>query len=235
MKIAIMQPYFLPYIGYIQLINAVDKFVIYDDVNFIKGGWINRNNLLVNNQKYLFTIPLSDSSSFKKIDEIHININLYSKWHKKILRSIEQSYKKAPFFDDVYCLLENILEVEGEGNISEFIYKSLVLICKYIGIDTQIIKSSRKYDNTELDREDRIFDICKKEECNVYINPIGGIELYGKEHFSTEGIKLEFLQSRYCEYSQFNNEFIPWLSIIDVMMFNDKENIKKILEEFDLV
>ncbi|SEJ29088.1 WbqC-like protein family protein [Myroides marinus] len=235
MKIAIMQPYFLPYIGYIQLINAVDKFVIYDDVNYIKGGWINRNNLLLNNQKFLFTVPLEGSSAFKKIDEIVINKRLYDKWCKKLLISIEQSYKKAPYFSEVFLLLKKIVEIEETISISEYNYNSIILICKFLNIKTEIIKSSRIYDNIDLSRESRIYDICSKENSKSYVNPIGGMELYNKESFLKEGIKLNFLKTNEIVYKQFENEFVPWLSIIDVMMFNDVKEIKDMLEQYELV
>lgn len=93
MKIAIMQPYIFPYIGYFQLINAVDKFIIYDDVNYIKQGWINRNKILLNNEDYLFTFPLKNASSYKKINEIELSENLYSKWKIKFFKTLEV-YKK---------------------------------------------------------------------------------------------------------------------------------------------
>lgn len=105
MKIAVMQPYLFPYIGYFQLLNAVDMFVVFDDVNFIKKGWINRNNILVNRQKYLFTVPLKDASQNKLIKEVQIADD---GWQEKFLKTVAQSYKKAEFFDEAFALIEKL-------------------------------------------------------------------------------------------------------------------------------
>ena len=180
MKLAIMQPYIFPYIGYFQLIKAVDKFVIYDDVNFINRGWINRNRILVNGKDSLFTIPLKEASQNKLINEIEVNWD--DAWKSKWLKTLEQSYKKAPCFQQVRPILEQTLEQE-KTIFSEIIVENLKLINAYLGITTEIISSSSIYQNTELKAQTRIVDICLQEKANHYINPIGGIELYQKEVF----------------------------------------------------
>ncbi|SMC40696.1 WbqC family protein [Moheibacter sediminis] len=233
MKIAIMQPYFMPYIGYFQLINAVDKFIIYDDVNYIKQGWINRNNILLNNKSHLFSVPLKDASSFKKINEIEINEILFPKWKDKFFKTLEV-YKKAPFYESVRCILEKIL-ISDQGKISDLIYYSLVEITKYIGIQTIIEKSSYIYKNSELQRAERLIDICKTEKANIYINPLGGQELYDKKYFSDYDIELYFIKTKAIQYPQFGDNFVPWLSIIDVMMFNTPEQINEMLNRFELI
>ena len=87
MKLAIMQPYIFPYLGYFQLLNSVDHFVFYDDVNFIKGGWVNRNQLLINNQNKFFTVPLKKIISFTPINEVEIHKKLYPNWRSKFYNS----------------------------------------------------------------------------------------------------------------------------------------------------
>lgn len=228
-----MQPYFMPYIGYFQLIRAVDKFIIYDDVNYIKQGWINRNNILLNNKSHLFSLPLKDASSFKKINEIEINEILFSKWKNKFFKTIE-AYKKAPFYESIKHILEEIMTFE-QGKISDLIYRSLVEISKYIGIQTIIEKSSSIYENSELPRAERLIDICKKEKANTYINPLGGQELYDKKYFSDYNIDLFFIKTNKVEYVQFSETFVPWLSIIDVMMFNSPDEINKMLNLYELI
>jgi len=109
-----MQPYFFPYIGYFQLVAAVNKFVIYDDVNFIKRGWINRNNVLINKKSNLFTVPLIKASQNTLINDTKINLKFYNIWKVKFLRSLEQSYKKAPYFTEVYNLIKNVLVLKTE-------------------------------------------------------------------------------------------------------------------------
>ena len=234
MKLAIMQPYLFPYIGYFQLINAVDKFVIYDDVNFIKQGWINRNNILINNSAHLFTVPLSNQSSFSKINSVMINEKLYSPWVKKFIKSVELSYNKAPFFNEIFPLLHTFFLSE-ENYISNMASKSLKLISDYIGITTSFEYSSVEYANKYLNSQERVLDICKQEKATQYINPIGGIEIYTKELFENAGIELNFIKTNFIEYKQFKNEFIPGLSIIDVLMFNSKEKTKEMLVHFKLI
>lgn len=231
-KVAIMQPYFMPYIGYFQLINAVDEFIILDDVNYINKGWINRNNILVANKPYLFTVPLKDASQNKLIYEIELLQD--GKWQKKLLKTIEQAYKKAPFYAEVFLLFESILN-STEKNLSKFIYNSLQIICKYLTINTLIIESSNIFENKyQLKAEDRIIDICLQKNAEQYINPIGGTELYDKTHFEKNNIQLNFLKTNSISYSQFSNEFIPYLSILDALMFVEKQELKAILNQYQL-
>ncbi|MDI9874171.1 WbqC family protein [Flectobacillus rivi] len=232
MKLAIMQPYIFPYIGYFQLIKAVDKFVIYDDVNFINRGWINRNRILVNGKDSLFTIPLKEASQNKLINEIEVNWD--DAWKSKWLKTLEQSYKKAPYFQQVRPIIEQTLEQE-KTIFSEIIVENLKLINVYLGITTEIISSSSIYQNTELKAQTRIVDICLQEKANHYINPIGGIELYQREVFEKQGMQLNFIKSKPVQYPQLKNDFVPWLSIIDVLMFNSVEQIQTFLDSYELV
>ena len=226
MKIAVMQPYFFPYIGYWQLINSVDIFIIYDDVNFIKRGYINRNNILINNVKHLFTLALIKSSQNKKINEILIGEN-----NKKILRTIEQSYLKAPFFHDIFPIIEDIFS-NKEKDLSKFLGNSLQIFSKYLDINTKFEYSSMIMNDKSLQAQDRLIEISKILNATDYINAIGGEQLYDKNAFSDAGINLSFIQTELINYKQFNNKFIPNLSIIDVMMFNRKEDIKEMLKNY---
>ena len=232
MKLAVMQPYIFPYIGYFQLIKAVDKFVLYDDVNFINRGWINRNRILVNGTDSMFTIPLKDASQNKLINEIDVNWD--DNWKSKFLKTIEQSYKKAPFYENVLPIIKKTIDVQ-EVQFSKIIENNLRLICDYLDIRTEIISSSTIYQNTDKKAQERILDICLQEKANHYINPIGGLELYGKELFAKENRQMNFIKSLPVEYKQFKNEFVPWLSIIDVMMFNSTEEINKFLDNYELI
>ncbi|MBN2693426.1 WbqC family protein [bacterium] len=234
MKVAIMQPYFFPYIGYFQLINSVDKFVIYDDVSFIKGGWINRNNILINNNKQLFTIPLSNISSFNTIKNTTIDKKNYPIWLKKFEKTIYSSYKKAPYYEKIESLIFDVLKTQVES-ISDLNRDLLIKISEYLNIKTEFVNHSEVYNNSSKKGEERIIDICLQESAKTYINPIGGIELYSKDNFNKNGLELKFLKSKNIEYKQFNNEFIPWLSIIDVLMFNSIEDIQKMLNEYEFI
>lgn len=224
-----MQPYFMPYLGYWQLIKAVDKFVIYDDVNFIKGGWINRNNILLNNQRFLINLLLSGASSNKLINEIKVQGN-----QTKLIKTIESAYKKAPMFDTVFPLFLQIMSF-CNNNLAKFIGNSLIEVTNYLMIETEFIYSSDIEKDNSLRAQDKILHICNLLGAKQYINAIGGQELYDKESFDSQGLKLNFIKSELPPYKQFNNEFIPGLSIIDVMMFNSVEEINGMLDKYELI
>ncbi|QJW90727.1 WbqC family protein [Spirosoma taeanense] len=232
MTLAIMQPYFLPYIGYMQLMNAVDTFVLYDDVAFINRGWINRNKLLINGQEYLFTVPLKDASQNKRINEVHLADD--PKWRGKLLKTIEQGYLKAPYYGTVMPLTEKIINFATDS-IADLVHNSLVELNGYLGIGTKLIPSSAIYNNTHLKAQERILNICQQEHAARYINPIGGLDLYDKPTFAQAGMELKFIQAKRVEYPQFRNEFIPWLSILDALMFNDVATVQAMLNEYELV
>jgi hypothetical protein len=232
MKIAIMQPYFFPYIGYFQLINAVDKFVIYDDVNYINKGWINRNNIIVNGKAHLFTIPLKEASQNKLIKEIYLSEE--SKWRVNFLKTIDQNYKKAPFFETVFPFIEEIINCNC-NKIAELIVYSLKTLMAYLKIKTELVTSSSIYNVADFKGQERILAICKKENSKIYINPIGGQDIYSKELFDSEGVKLNFLKTSPITYTQYKNEFVPWLSMIDVLMFNSPDQIHSYLNNYQLI
>ena len=231
MKIGIMQPYFFPYIGYWQLINAVDKYVIYDDVNYIKGGWINRNRILINDKPSFINLKMNGSSPNKLIKEIHVsNDNL---WKNKLLKSIELSYRKAPFFEMSFPIIEEIIN-HDEVNLSLYLENLIKRIAEYLEMNTEFVLSSNIEKDNSLKGQDKVIEICKSLGAKVYYNAIGGVELYSAENFNSYGIELKFLRTEYIEYKQFKNDFSPYLSIIDVMMFNSKEEIMNILDMYSL-
>ncbi len=233
MRIGIMQPYFLSYLGYFQLITACDKFVIYDNIKFTKNSWIRRNRMLLNNKDEMFSIPLKSDSDFLNIDQRFI-IDNFEKEKIRILGQIKSSYRKAPFFNEVYPLIEEIFNY-NETNIFYFVLNSIVKVNAYLLIDTPIIISSKIDMDHNLKGELRVIEIVKKLEGDTYINPIGGMKLYNREDFKANGIELLYHRMKPITYTQYDNPFIPSLSIMDVMMFNDKPAIKSFLSEFDLI
>lgn len=228
MKVGIMQPYFMPYIGYWQLIKAVNKYVVYDDVNYIKGGWINRNNIILDREPKRFTIILKGASPNKKINEIEIGDDF-----GKFLKSIKLNYSKAPFFHDVMPMLESICSFKDK-QLGLFIYNSIKEICSYLGITTEILLSSKLEKNNSLAGKDKVLDICHRLDATEYYNAIGGKELYNKEEFASHGIRLSFLRTEFTAYPQFSTSFIKGLSIIDLLMFNSIEDMHKHLDNFIL-
>jgi len=234
MKLAIMQPYLFPYIGYFQLIQAADVFVLYDDVNFRKQSWLNRNRILLNGKEHLFTIPCKGISSYKRINEVQLDND--KKPFVKFKKLIEQAYRKAPNYINTKELIDKILD-KNPTTISELGKNSIMEICEFLDIKTTILTSSEDFsDSAELHKEHRIIDICKKMEATEYINAQGGQELYSKSDFLKHQIELNFLiPNSNRAYNQINSsEFIPWLSIIDVLMHNEKDKVIELTNSFQL-
>lgn len=223
-----MQPYLFPYIGYFQLMSAVDVFAIYDNIQFSKKGWINRNRILVNGTGSYITFSLKKGSDYLDIKDRYLSDD-WDFERKKILNKIKESYRTAPYFSSVFQIIEKIIMYE-EKNLFQFILNSLKLINKYLDISTPLITSSSVAFDHELKSKKKVIALCKALKANVYINPIGGVDLYDKEEFSKEGVSLYFLKANNITYPQFKNEFVPFLSIIDVMMFNSTEEIQHYLQ-----
>lgn len=253
MKLGIMQPYFFPYIGYFQLIKNVDEFILYDDVSFIKKGWVNRNNVLINGNPFLLNVPLKGKSSFKKINEIELLED--PAWRKKMLRDLQVNYKQAKYFNDVYPILEKVINYPT-AKLSELNFQSIKCVSDYLGLPTKIVTGDSGFADIEhklkseildetifpdtklthwIRKTVRIIEICRKKNAQAYFNPIGGLGLYSKEEFLLNKIDLKFIKSRSIVYKQFNHEFVPNLSIIDVLMFNSVDEVNLLLDEFDLL
>lgn len=233
MKLAIMQPYFFPYIGYFQLINAVDEFIIYDNIKFTKEGWINRNRILVNERDSYVTIPLKKDSDYLDVRDRFL-ADRWSTEKIKMLNRINESYRKAPQFDFVYPVIKKCIFFE-DFNLFKFIFNSLKIVKEYLEIQTPFLISSTIPIEKELKAEKKVIALCKIINADTYVNPIGGTQLYNKNDFKNEGINLHFLKTNDFSYKQFNDNFITFLSIIDVMMFNSKEEIKKMLGMYILI
>lgn len=228
-----MQPYVFPYIGYFQLINSVDTFIFYDDVHFIKRGWVNRNKIYLNNNDFLISFPCLKASQNKFIKDIEIDIN--SKDYSKILNLISQAYKKAPFYEDVFPLINSVFESNSKS-ISDFASISIKIISEYLGLETIFLYSSISFqESTGQDKADRLIDITKKLNSDHYINAIGGNKIYSKEYFKSKEISLNFIEGYSEPYQQYDGDFIPNLSIIDVVMFNEPTKVREMLNKYKLI
>jgi hypothetical protein len=235
MKIAIMQPYLFPYIGYFQLINCADVFVIHDNVQYIKGGWINRNRVLINDKAAMTTFPIKKDSTFQHINKRYFVPELNHQVKSKFLKKINFSYHRAPHYLECLALIDEILSNENL-NVADFVEFSLRKICTYLEIDTPILLESEMELPGGLKAEEKIIHVCKNLKGDCYVNAIGGMSLYSASHFTESGITLKFIKTNESlKYKQFNEPFIPGLSILDVMMFNSKAEIKNLLEEYDLI
>ncbi len=223
MKLAIMQPYFLPYLGYFQLIAAVDQFVFLDDVNFINRGWINRNQIALGGSKHLFTIPLVGASQNRAIREIAVEPD--EKWRRKLLRTMEQAYRRAPYYEQIMPGVNSLLQTRNI-TIGELAKASIRWVCDLLGVTTTIVDSSGVFENSHLKGAERIRDICLRAEAAEYVNPPGGRELYEPTYFAARNIQLSFLEPHLPEYRQSGTEFLPGLSIVDILMNNSVEVVQ---------
>lgn len=256
MKLAGMQSYFLPYIGYFQLIEAVDKFILSSNLNYSSHGWINRNRLLIKNQSiFTITAPIKGGGSNVPINSVKIDVN--SNWKKKLLRTIYTNYNGAKYFNEVYPFLEEMFSIDFEY-LFQLNNHLITNICNYIHIETIIEEdNSSKYFELErklleigennysefeymnktrpLKKTARILEICKIENATTFINAIGGQKLYSSEEFSKYGIDLKFIRTEEFDYLQFSNDFVPNLSIIDVLMHNGSIGTNNLLQKYSFV
>lgn len=232
MKVAIMQPYVFPYIGYFQLVAAVDAFIVYDNIKYTKKGWINRNRYLLNGEPATFSLPLR-----KDADELDIrDRQLAADFNRgKLAGQLREAYRKAPCFADTLPLVEDVVGYP-EDNLFVFLHHGLAATCRHLGITTPIMVSSGIDVDHSLRSQDRVIALARAVGATEYINPIGGLELYSKEEFARHGLSLGFLRSRPIEYPQFGRDFVPWLSIVDVLMFNGAGTTREaLLPQFDVV
>ncbi len=227
-----MQPYFLPYIGYWQLISAVEKIVIYDNIKYTKKGWINRNRFLQNDKESIFSVPLKKDSDYLNIAERRIADNFK---RNDLTNQLREAYRKAPYFKSFMPILADIINYKTD-NLFEYILNSIKEITKIFEIKTEIIiSSSVNCDHTKKSKE-KVQEICAAINAKIYINAIGGIDLYSKQNFETNKLKLLFLKTKIVPYKQNAQTFIPNLSIVDLFMFLPLQEIKnQHIPSFELI
>ena len=232
MKLGIMQPYFLPYIGYFQLLASVDQFIVYDNIKYTKKGWINRNRMLLNGTDAMFSLPVKKGSDSLDVVERELAAEFD---RSKLLNQFKGAYGRAPQFDLTYPVLERIVQHE-ETNLFRYIHHSIVQLCEHLSINTEIRISSEILIDHELKGPDKVLALCKATSAEKYINTIGGVELYARDDFRLQGIDLQFIKARPFEYAQFGEAFVPWLSIVDVLMFNPLNTVRALIyENYELI
>ena len=217
-----MQPYFFPYIGYFQLIAAVNMFIVYDNIKYTKKGWINRNRMLQNGKDEMFSLPLKSGSDYLDVCERELAADFN---RNKLLNQIKGAYRRAPYFSQTFPLVEQIVRYE-DTNLFRFLHHSITRTCEHLGITTEIRASSGIAIDHDLKNQDKVLALCEAVGASAYVNAIGGMELYSKEAFQEKDVELKFIRSKPFEYPQFGDAFVPWLSIIDVMMFNPLDAIQ---------
>lgn len=234
MRLAIMQPYFFPYIGYWQLIHAVDQFVFYDDVQYMRRSYMTRNKILLHSKPHSFTLPVQKAGQKALIREVYIDTKEFDQWRDKFLQSLYHAYGKAPYFKQVYPLIEGLLN-SPTPKLHSFLKLCIREVMKYLKITTKTVSSNDINYDRRGTAEEKIISICKQCKADTYINPIGGRELYQNSIFEEQGIKLNFLHTEPRPYPQFDLSFRSHLSIIDMLMFLSKEEVADQLNDFQLI
>lgn len=230
MKIGIMQPYFWPYLGYFQLLHAVDQYVIYDKIKYTKRGWINRNRYLCSGKARYFTIPIAKDADELDICERRVADHFD---RRKLKAQIQAAYCKAPYFQEIFPLFCACVDCLEE-NLFQFLFYSIKTIVSYLEIDTKIIISSELQIGHETRGKEKVLAICHKLHADTYINPVGGKSLYRKQDFMQEGMQLYFLEMKEFTYPQFGETFVENLSILDLLMFCSKKEVIRLLEQYRL-
>ncbi|WP_397452441.1 WbqC family protein [Pseudomonas sp. NA-150] len=230
--IAMMQPYLFPYLGYFQLIAAADVFVLGDDLQYIRSGWVNRNRILHNGEGRLITFPLKRDRFDLPINQRQLCEN-FEEEATRLISLITLSYAKAPYFNQVMPLLERLIRFPVK-NLALYIEHSIRELCAYLHIDTPIMRGSDLHIGTPEDKQDRVVRIVKSFACERFLNPIGGIELYDPDYFAQHDLLLHFFKIDAIGYRQFRNPFVANLSIIDVLMFNCIEQVQELLSSFSV-
>ena len=228
-----MQPYLFPYIGYFQLMHAANKFLLLDDVAWINKGWINRNRILVQGQPQYISFPVAGASQNRNIQDL--DLVAPCTWKNNIEKTLIMAYKKAPQFEHFFPVLQTILRAEII-HLSSYIFQSLQVLCQYMQLHVELVATTSTYPHNGLKGQERILDLCRKEEATVYINPPGGAALYDAKRFQQQGVQLSFLQPALTPYAQKgSNNFIPALSIIDVLMHCDASEVRHQLQQYQIV
>jgi hypothetical protein len=222
-----MQPYFLPYIGYFQLIASADVFVLYDNIKYTKKGWINRNRFLRDGADVTFTVPLKADSDHLDVvrREIAPSFN-----REQLLQQFRGAYLRAPHFGETFPLLECIVRCE-ETNLFGYIDHSIRTLCDHLAIGTSIRISSALDADHDLRAQQRVLAICAALGASTYVNPPGGKGLYDPMAFAHHGIALRFLQPSVEPYDQFGRPFVSALSIVDVLMFNGRDRTSALVRD----
>ena len=232
MRIAIMQPYFLPYIGYWQLIKAVDKFVVLDDVNYINRGWINRNRISVSGEPCWMTLPLVAASQNRLISEIDILPD--DGWKSRLLKKVDDSYQGESSFPATMQVFRELMGC-AQGNLSVYLAATIQRMCDLLELAAEIIPTSRIFPKADLKGQHRILDICTRLGADQYLNPPGGRDLYDPELFAERGIKLMFLDASQSGIGLKSGSLSGEpLSLLDTLMMNPLADIRTAASNFQI-
>lgn len=223
-SVAIMQPYFFPYLGYFQLIDAVDVYVNLDHVSFMKRSYMTRNVL---KSDTAFQVRVKGGSQNKNCRQVMVDFS--ENYLSNTFKTIHHLYGKSPHYQRVLDEVLLPVMVEKDLSISEWNINIIKRICGYLDIQTEIIDTSFNFDHLELKREEGLKVIVHQLNGDHYINAIGGQELYDKADFKKDGIDLQFIQMEELAVEH------RYASILDLMMNYDVDFLKVELKKYTLI
>lgn len=230
--IAVMQPYLFPYLGYFQLIAAADVFVLGDDLQYVRSGWVNRNRILQGNEARLISFPLKKDRFVLQINQRQL-CDGFTEEAERLVRLITESYEKAPYFAQVMPLIERLIRFPHQ-NIALYAENALRELCAYLHIVTPIMRSSDLILGTPADKQERIIRIAHTFQATTFITPEGGSVVYDRDHLARNRLLVRFFRMDPVAYQQFGEPFVANLSIIDVLMFNCVEQVQQMLSQYHL-
>ncbi len=235
MILASHQPYFFPYLGYFSLISAVDKFVFFDTSQYNRKSWMTRNRILkpnLNEFQYI-NVGVHHTMFQAKLPECKLNPNQF--WKNKLIAQLEHYKKRALFFEETISILEKTFSNE-EDTLVGFNMSSTIEITRLLKINTAIIRFSEFEHKIEKAAAAGFWGIemCKVLGMDTYINAPDGEAFYPKEEYEKSGIKLGFIQHKLNPYFQSNENFLPALSIIDVLMFNGVKKTSEMVHDYTI-
>ncbi|TWO66648.1 WbqC family protein [Caenimonas sedimenti] len=227
MKLALMQPYFFPYLGYFSLLAAVDRFVFYDEVQWIKNGWVNRNRVLVGGATSYLTVPVRDAGPSRTIAEVEVAKD--AGWRRKMFEMVRHAYRKAPYFAPVHDLLQQAVP-EAQPHVSAMAKASVRLVAGYLALPVELVDDPGRQGEPGLIGPERVLGVCRDEKATAYWNLPGGKALYDAERFQAAGVALRFVEPVLEPYPQFAAAFVPGLSMLDVLMHNSPQEARRMAE-----
>jgi hypothetical protein len=206
--------------------------VLYDNIEYTKKGWINRNRILQHGKEAMLSLPLKSASDYLPIVERQLAEQFD---RAKMLRQIEGAYRRAPWFEETWPLVSAIVNYP-DNNLFAYLQHSIVALCQHLQLHTRIVVSSSIAIDHSLKGADKVMALCHQLGASDYINSIGGQQLYDKPAFLAQQIRLHFIRARPLQYAQFGAEFIPWLSMLDVLMFNGRQKVMHdMIDAYDLI
>lgn len=223
--LAVLQPSYLPWLGFFDQVHRADHFVFYDDVQFDKNGWRNRNRVKSKNGPVWLTVPVRSSGrACQPINEVEIGAGA---WQRKHLQTIAQLYAKSPFQNAYLPELSELLH-KGETHLAELDIDICRAMCRWFGLATPTYRSSEL--GVAGDRNTRLLELCRFFGADTYLSGNAAQSYLDVEFFAANGVKVVWQDFEHPQYPQLHGDFTPYLSAIDLLL-NVGEKSRRFLEK----